>query len=327
MTRKSLLSLVLILVSSAAFAARNRAVSAGGDSLAEAKVAGATVSGVVTSISGNLIRLADGLVTIDATGAQIVVDRGKSGTIADLEPGMLVFATLKSTSAPLVASMITATSLPDATLTGPVESVNLTNNSFNLLGRTIFVDADTSFGGFKRDGHPTLADLLPNETVVTTVDATGGKLVATSVLVVSFTPPTVKATHGTVKSIAPDSWVIARERESDLTLVVNAQTKISGSPRVGDEVEVLYSIDSANANIAISIIRFERPAPPNQTTLFHGKVKTIAADVWTIDDTRVLINEKTKITGSPRVGDTVEVLAQKNDAGALVAILIVKLPF
>lgn len=326
MTRKALLPIVLLLAASTAFAGRTRAVAVGGDSQAEARIAGATVSGIVSSVSGNLIRLADGLVTVDATGAQIVVDRGKSGTIASIEPGMLVFAMLKSTSAPLVASMITATSLPDATLTGPVESVSLTNNSFNLLGRTIFVDADTSFGGFKRDGHPTLADLLPNEVVVATVDATGGRLVATSVLVVSFTPPTVKATHGKVKSIAPDSWVITREREGDLTLVVNAQTKIAGAPKVGDEVEVIYSIDSANANIAISIIRFERPTPPNQTTLFHGRVKTITADAWTIDDTRVLINAQTKIVGSPKVGDNVEVLAQKNDAGALVAILILRLP-
>lgn len=324
MTRKLLLPLVLLLITSAALARTRSVSSAGGDSRSEARVAGATVSGIVTAISGNQIQLAGGLVTIDATGAQFAVDRGTSATIAAIEPGMLIFATLKSNEAPLVASMITATSLPDATLTGPVQRIDLATSSFTLLGRTIFVDADTSFGGFKREGRPTLADLLPNEVVVATVDATGGRLVATSVLVVSFTPPTVKATHGTVKSIAPDSWVIAREREGDLTLVVNAQTKIAGAPKVGDQVEVIYSIDSANANVAISIIRFERPAPPNQTTLFRGRVKTIEPTVWTVDDTRVLINEKTKIVGSPRVGDNVEVLAQKNDAGALVAILIVK---
>ena len=325
MTRRLLAFLLLLSLTTAAIA-RTRAVASAHP---EKTTAGGTVSGIVTSVNGNLIQLADGLITIDATGAKILVKRGKDGTIAQITPGMLVFATIKfhsETDAIPTAEVITATTFADATLFGTVQAVDAPSNSFVLLGRTIHVDSETSLGGFN-----TLAELLPNYVVQVEADSRGGKLVATSVLLVSRIPPNISNARGTVKSIASDSWVISRENESDLVLVVNAQTKIAGSPKVGDSVEVLYTIDAAHQNIAISIVKFERPSPPNQTTLFHGKVKTIESAAWTLtlsagNDVKVLINDRTKILPGIAVGDTVEVVAIKNDSGDLVALVIVKLP-
>ena len=326
MTRKLLAVLVLLSLATSAFA-RTRAI---GTKHPEVAPGAGTVSGIVTSVSGNLIHLAGGLVTIDATGAKIIMDRGQDGTIAQIQPGMLVFAALKSNEAAagaaLPAAMVTVTRFADVTLFGAVQSVSA--SSFTLLGRTIHVTNDTSFGGVRSIG-----ELLPNHIVQVQADETGGKLVAASVLVVSRIPTNVEHARGTVKSIASDSWVIARENESDLTLVVNAQTKIAGSPKVGDHVEVLYTVDSAHANVAISIVKFELPKePPNQDTLFHGEVVTMEPFAWTLKMSdgnlrKVLINERTKIQNGITVGDVVEVLAIKDKNGDLVALAIVKRPF
>lgn len=291
---------------------------------------GATVSGIVSSVSGNLIRLADGLITIDTTGAKL------SGH-SPIEPGMVVFASLTTTNvaanAPLPAAAVNATRLPDATLFGPVQSIDTAARTLTLLGRTIRVTDQTSFGGIykRRDGAaPGLGDILPNQLVQVHADAVGGQLVATSILVLAPTVPEVHATRGTVKSIGPDAWLIERERGDDLTLVIDAQTRIAGSPKVGDTVEVLYRVDSSHANVAISIIKFERPAPPPVVDIFRftGKVKSIAAREWTITresgDQRVVIDPQSRIEPGIATGDTVEVLAQRKEDGTVIALAIVR---
>jgi hypothetical protein len=294
------------------------------------KHAGATVAGIVESVNGNLIQLAGGLVTIDATGAKIIIERGDGATVADVRPGMLLFATLAESdvapNAPLKGSVITVTRFSDATLLGPIQSVDTTEGTFTLLGRTIQVTPETSFGGFKRGGTPGLADLLPNQIVSVQTDNEGGRLVARAVLVISPIPPSVGTLHGTVKSIGADAWVIDRRGE-DVTVVVNARTKIVNSPRVGDEVEVLYTVDGANAFVALSIVRFQRPVTDVQH--FRGRVSAIEGSSWTIARTSggpvtVVVNDKTKVQPGIAVGDEVEVLAHRRDDGTYVAITIVK---
>lgn len=298
---------------------------------------GATVTGTVDAVSGNLIQLAGGNITIDASDAEIRTVKGKAGSIADVEVGSIVFAVLKTAdvaaNAPLPASAITVTRLPDATLFGPVQSVDTSANTLTLLGRTIHITSDTSFGGIlkKRDADkPSLGDILPNHIVQVTADASGSQLIATSVLLLAPAPPQVEATRGTVKSIGTGSWVIAREKGSDITLLIDAQTKIAGSPKVGDTVEVLYRIDSSNANVAISIIKFERPTVPPIPDIFRfsGKVRSIEPQAWVIlreaEEVKVLIDKNSKVEPGIKVGDGVEVLAQRKDDGSVVALLIVR---
>lgn len=327
MSRK-LLALALVLFSFSAWA-RVRAASH-----PEPRANGGTVSGTVSAVNGNLISIAGGAVAIDATNAKIVAARGRETTIADIKPGMQLFAALSasnpSQNGGLPAVMITVTSAADLTLNGTVQSVDAANRAFSILNETIYVDDQTSFGGYKRDAGTTFADLQPNVIVHVEADNVNGRLVAREVLMVAPAPPQVGRVRGTVKTIGTDSWTIENEKKETVTLVVNAQTKIVGSPKVGDTVEVLYTIDSAHSFVAVSIIRYERIEPPNVVS-FRGTVKSIAATTWVVTaegvDKTFTVTERTKVTPGIVVGDLVGVIATQNSDGTLTAVTIMELRF
>lgn len=321
---RKLAALALVLFACTAFA-RVRSVSH-----PDTRIGQGTVSGTVSGVQGNLVQIAGGTITIDASQAKIAVGRGREGTVADIRPGMQLFAALRasspSTHGALPATVITVTSPADATLSGAVQSVDTAGRSFLLLNQTIRTDANTSFGGYRREGGTSFADIQPNVIVHVQADNVGGQLVAREVLVVAPAPPQVGHARGTVESIGAESWTVKTERET-ITLVVNAQTKIAGSPKVGDTVEVLYTIDSAHRYVAVSIIKFERLTPTFQH--FHGRVKTIGATSWTVTvdgaDRTFTVNENTKIMPGIAVGDPVDVVAVKRDDGTLLALTIVRL--
>lgn len=328
---RRVLPLLALLIASAALAATRRVDDT------RMPPSGAHVSGIVTAVSGHQIQLAGGAITIDATGARVVIHGGKEGTVAQIQPGMLVFAALTSAepaaNAPLIASTVTATRLDDASLFGPVQRVDPAAGTLTVLGRTIRVTTETSFGGIvkRRDGpNPGLGDVVPGQLVQVQVEASAGQLVATSVLLVTPNLPEVHSVRGTVKSIGTESWVLDRERGDDLTLVIDAQTKILGAPKVGDVVEALYRVDPSHAFVAISIVKFEKPPVPPMPELlrFTGTVKSIAAEAWVITresgDQRVLIDRHSKIEPGIHLGDSVEVLAQRRDDGSLVAMAIMR---
>jgi hypothetical protein len=242
----------------------------------------------------------------------------------------MIFAVLKSSdsapNAPLPVATIAVSRVAQVTLSGPVQSVDPSARTLTLLGRTIHVTADTSIGGGR--GAGVLGDILPNEVVQVQANAVDGSLVATSILVFAETPPPSTLIHGTVKSIGADSWVITDGRGKDVTVVVNAQTKIVGDPKVGDAVDVVISVDSAGANVAVSIMK--SITTPSQIHL-SGWVSSISATLWTISGPPgsmapaflLQVNAQTKIVGDPKVGDRVDVLAQMGGDG-FVAISITK---
>ncbi len=328
MVRK-LIALALVLFAFTAFA-RVRSVGAP-DSRVD-NGAG-TVTGTVTSVSGNLIQIAGGIITIDATDAKISAGHGEEGTIADVKPGMQLFAALRasnpSSHGGLPAVVITVTDPADVTLSGAVVNVDAANHSFFLLNQTILTDANTSFGGYKREAGTTFADIQPNVIVHVAADVVNGKLLAREVLVVAPAPPQVGHAKGTVETIGTDSWTVKTEGGETITLVVNAQTKIAGSPKVGDTVEVLYTINSANQKVAVSIIKFERLTPP-QVTHFRGTVKSIGATSWTVTvegvDKTFTVNSSTKISpANIAVGDLVDVVLLTAPDGSTTAVSIMKL--
>ena len=278
-------------------------------------IPGTTVSGIVTAVNGSNVSLANGLVVIDVSHASINNDHGVAATIT---PGSMIFAVLQSSTS-LVASSVVVTSIPQATLTGPVQAVNASAGTLQLLGLTIHTDANTSVGG----GHNVkgLADIAVNDNVIVAANAVGSSLVATSILVFPQMPqmmPTLL--HGTVKSIGTDSWVIG-----DTTVVVNAQTKIIGSPKVGDTVDVLAIIDSAHNYVAISILVSPSavqlhvsgvvkminpnlslaPCPPTACVVAHWIIGPAAG---LGPDFIVAQTGSTIVTGDPKVGDHVEVV-------------------
>lgn len=327
MSRKLLVLLALVL---SAFTASARVRAA---SHPETRSEGGTVSGTVSRVQGNLIEIAEGAIVIDASDAKIVASRGREASAADVKPGMQLFAALRasnpSSHGGLPAVLITVSSSADVTLSGAIVSVDAANRSFFLLNETIHVDDATSFGGYKREAGTSFADLQPNVIVHVQADNVNGRLVAREVLVVAPAPPQTGHVRGTVKSIGADSWTVENEAKSIVTLTVNAQTKIVGSPKVGDTVEVLYHVDSAHNYVAVSIVKFNRLDPP-QPAQFVGKVKSINGTAWVVTtdgkDTKFVTNERTLISPNIVVGDRVAVIALRDGNGVYTAISVLELP-
>jgi hypothetical protein len=113
------------------------------------------------------------------------------------------------------------------------------------------------------------------------------------------------------------------------TFAINAQTRIAGSPKVGDTVEVIYTVDSSNRRVAVSIIKFD-PTPAPMVRHFQGRVKTIGAAAWTITvngtDQTFAVNDSTAIMPGITVNDPVDVLALVRNDGTMTAVAIVRLP-
>jgi hypothetical protein len=290
---------------------------------------GASVTGEVGSVSGNLITLAGGLVTIDATNAKILHGRG-AATIAAIQPGTLITATLQEpgtvSTGPLVATAIAILRNADVTFTGTTQSVDVAGNQFLLLNRTIKVDENTAFVNF--GDHGSIASLHANMFVLVEAnveaDLAAGQLVASRVTLIAPIPSRPQHASGVVKSIGTDAWVIA-VRDQDTTFVVNASTRILGSPKAGDQVEVLYTVDTANARVALTILKsIEVP----RVVTFTGIVKSIATPLWVItrdDDHRdVTVDWPLSVRISPvaRVGDRVAVVGVENADGTYTAAAI-----
>jgi hypothetical protein len=310
------LSLVLAILISFSTLARDRAAAS-----SRPAVIPAVVTGTVSSVSGNVIAIGNGTITIDASGAKVVGRRGEVTTAA-VAPGMQIVATLAATAATsgaLPATLIIINELPELTLSGQVQSVDRANNTFQLLGRTIHVTSETSFSGRNQ-----LVQV--NELVQVSADVQGTRIVAESVFVLAPFPAPTQLLHGTVKSIGSDAWVITDRSGAEVRVVVNAQTRFTGNAKVGDTVEIIAITDSANQYVAVAIAKFEQPVLPEFRRI-SGGVKTINGTTWTIlegrTDVAVEVNSRTKLLGDPKVGDAVEVLAQR-DGEKWVAISVIR---
>jgi Domain of unknown function (DUF5666) len=326
MSRKPALALLALLFAITALAKERAVVSSKPGVPPVAIGSGASVTGEVTAVSGNLITLAGGLVTIDATNAKILHGDG-AATIAAIQPGALIIATLQETdttsTGPLVATAIAILRNADVTFTGTTQSVDVAGGQFLLLGRTIKVNAGTTFVNF--GDQASIASLQANMLVIVEADVAAGALVATRITLISPIPPRPHVVSGVVKSIGTAEWVITVDQH-DTTFVVNASTKILGSPKAGDKIDVLYTVDTANANVALSIIKsIEVP----KISKFTGVVKSIAGPHWVItrddDHKDVAVNwpESVRIFPIVKVGDRVEVLAIEQTDGTYTAVLIV----
>lgn len=325
MSRKLVAALLTVLFALTAFA-KDRAVAP--PKQAGARLlhgSGASVTGEVTSVSGNVITLAGGLVTIDATNAKILRGEG-AATIEAITPGALIIATLQepgtASTGPLVATAIAILRNADVTFTGTTQSVDVAGRQFVLLNRTIEVDAGTTFVNFGE--HASIADLHANMLVAVEANVAAGALVASRITLISPIPPRLQIARGVVKSIGTEAWVIAIG-EHDTTFVVNASTRILGSPKAGDKVDVLYSFDTAHANVALSIIKsIEVP----KVVKFNGIVKSIDIPRWVVtrdDDHKDVVLDWPESVHFPaivRVGDHVAVVAIENADGTYRAIAI-----
>jgi hypothetical protein len=315
--KKALVTLVVLLFAVTAVAKQRAVAVPKPEEDARVKGAGASVTGRVTTVNGTLIEIAGGLVPIDASHAKLI--NGRDGaTIAEIRPGMLIIAAVANpdhiTTGPLVASTIAVVHSADLSMIGLVQIVDTTGNQFFVLNRNVKVDSSTSFENFGTGA--TLGNVQSNMLVEVDANVSGSSLVASRVRLIVPVPPRPEFASGTVKSVGADSWVIT-VHENDVTFVVNAHTKIVGSPKAGDKVEVLYMVDNAHANVALSIIKsVELP----KLVTFTGKIKALDPPklVLTLDDGKevvILWPESIRISPAVNVGNRVRVTALENPDG------------
>jgi hypothetical protein len=279
-------------------------------------MSGATVSGIVSSVNGSLINLANGLVTVDVSGAKVIGANGQTTTIT---AGSTIFAVLKAPDAatantPLAAAIVTVTRTHDVAINGTIQSVDVAASTITILGRTIKITSDTTiYGFFESSGALHVGDLKSGEIAMVNADAKNGALVAFDVHVNSLIPrPSLSFFMGTVKSIANDVWIVTVDGK-DVRFVINGQTNINGQPKVGDIVNVVASTDSSGAYIAVSITTFV--SLPTAHVRVVGTLKSIDDHAAVVSngliDTRFTITSTTKIIGAPKAGDRVEAIGEE----------------
>jgi Domain of unknown function (DUF5666) len=347
MTRRSFsvvaLLIVLFSIPLAAPAATHRAVmppsdTAQADVLGIGVMSGSAVSGSVAGVQGSVITLNSGgaaPIRIDASTAKFMSDHGGAAAIGDVKAGLRITAFINPSTTPaagasLSAQLIVIESLPDLTVTGPVQSIDVANSKFTILGITIAVDANTSYGGSFPTFAPisNLGGIAVGQVVNVTAAFAGGAILARSVQVIAPAAPPYTVLGGTVKSISATAWVITGKDGKDTTVTVNAQTKIIGDPKVGDSVQVMASIDSAHNYVAIAIVKLNMPV----TSDLHGWVASIAPTQWAIGGPPgsmapvrlVKITPSTVIYANPQVGDHVTATGTSDSTGMFTATKITK---
>jgi hypothetical protein len=260
---------------------------------------------------------------------------GQAG-LADLKVGDLVLVAAKADAGSLVATRVMklAPSVdPMVRLHGVVESIGTESWTITVKDGTktvVKVTAETRFVGEPKAGDE--VDVLARR-------QSDGSLLA--LLIAKYVvPPTVPTERyqGVVKSISTTAWTIGPRAGDgpDRLFAVNAQTKIVGDPRIGDEVGVLAQRQADGSYLAIAIVKVT-VAPPAGGVSFDGVVKSITpaassspagaitAATWVVDTTKVVVTRMTVVRGDPKVGDRVHVEGLKNADGTVAAALVAKI--
>ena len=260
---------------------------------------------------------------------------GQAG-LADLKVGDLVLVAAKAEAGSLVATRVMklAPSVdPTVRLHGVVESIGTESWTITAKDGTkavVKVSSETKIVGEPKAGDE--VDVLARR-------QSDGSLLA--LLIAKYVvPPTVPTERyqGVVKSISTTSCTIGPKAGDgpDRLFAVNAQTKIVGDPKIGDEVGVLAQKQADGSYLAVAIVKVT-VAPPVGGASFDGVVKsiTVAASstpagamivaTWVVDTTKVIVSRMTVVRGDPKVGDKVHVEGLKSADGTVAAALIAKI--
>lgn len=295
------------------------------------------VEGTITGVNipfaggGPIVSLLNGLISFDINGARIISSEGGTA-LSEVRTGQRIMAILKD-PATQTSGMNKAESvfvLQDsaiATLRGTIDAIDVAGGTLTVLGWKISVDAKTAFGGPREgSGVKSLADLKVKDDVTVTSTPRDQALYGLRVIKMMEAPQPTESFNGTVVSIGTTSWVIKNAEGRDITVLVTAQTRIAGEPKAGDKVNVLAQRDSAGILTALAIVKVsDIPV----TLRFRGVVTSITETVWKVRpfegmEQAVQVNRDTKVSGSPKVGDWVDVEG-KLASGAFVATSITKL--
>jgi hypothetical protein len=323
-TRDSLHRSLLILTVALLFLGAGLAVADGDTAVGTPVRPQTSVEGTVTAVSGNLVTLFDNAFVIDTTGARIVLggDEGANDAVPAITVGARILAegltpepVARPGFPPLKATLVIVTPPLNGAASGAIESVNVVGSFFSLLSHNFLVNGNTRFTGEVKS----LADLAQGQLAFVTFSANGPTPLALTVNARNVPPDQFVSFRGAVVSI-PSPPPLGMWQIDDKSVMVTADTRIVGDPKVGDVVDVLAKWHNPPPGSemptfleAVFIVKagIPPPPPPTHEIDFTGKVESIPSPPplghWKIGGKDVLVNGLTRITGSPAVGDTVEV--------------------
>jgi hypothetical protein len=234
----AVIALLGLAVVAPAFAQRHHAVVPPVDSAnLPMSAQQAAVGGIVQTVSGSLITIANGTITIDASHATIRNLQGDTIALSAIRAGDRIDASAATDNvaagAPIVATRITVARIDVVSLAGTVQSIDVNRLTFTILGRTIAIASDTKFAGVK-----SLADVKTGDRLFVTSELRDRLTALTVFDMRSITPPDAKFMTnviGNVKTIGATMWVITSD-QGDVALLVDSHTLIFPGIVVGDRV-------------------------------------------------------------------------------------------
>lgn len=126
--------------------------------------------------------------------------------------------------------------------------------------------------------------------------------------------------RGAVQEIGATSWKV-----DGVTVMVNEQTQITGSPSVGSIVEVSGRILEGNVWQADSIALVTETEPQPSLLTYTGVVNSMGASEWQIGSATVQVNSATMIDPDLQTGDVARVTFQVLEDGSWLAVSIEKM--
>ena len=276
-------------------------------------------SGTVASVAGDDLALVGVGQRFRLAGRVTELLSGRALSPADIAPGSAVTLRLGPREADGRFRVDAAVVQPkDAlALEGAVTDIGRDGRSMSVLGVRVELGSHTAFSGRGRVGLVrSAADLSVGMTAQVSLTATkAGALEASQVRVMSSRgrsartvgvrtdePGEDQEIRGTVLAVSDSAWTI-----DDRTFQVGAATVFLGNPGLGDFVEVRFHLDGGNAVAD----RIQKEDAANDELEFRGIVEAIGDGAWTISGRVVNVNASTIVRGDPRVGDLVEVRADR----------------
>lgn len=240
---------------------------------------------------------------------------------------------------PLAADMRTAPTTdgpPPAMVEGTITSLDVPfvgdGLIVSLLGGLVSFDAAGATVRFASGAEGTTTSLAVGQRIAAFVDPASSPLEASAIVI--FEHRNEVALTGAVQAVDTAGKALTL---LGFTVRVDASTAFGGpraglgqagleSVNVGDFVLVSAKADDRSL-LAVRVLKLS--AAPMPTVRLHGVVASIGTASWTITladgaAQPVSVDARTKVVGDPFVGDTVDVLAQKQADGTLLALLISK---
>ena len=257
-------------------------------------------SGVVASIDDTGLTLAGSSEKFSISGSVTELLTGRALAASDVKVGASVTLRVgpRATDGRLPASETVVQTAAPLALTGTLEAVASDGSAIRVQGIVIGIDARTAFGGSARTRS--IADLSVGRLVRVTLTPTSTGPRAAEVLDEGQPEVERNEAKGVVTGLDAGSITLA---DGSVFQIV-AATRFVGSPAIGDTVEIQFHVETGGAKIAD---RIEKEDAGQDEVELRGTVEQIMPTSWTVSGQVLQIVATTVISGSPTVGDTVEV--------------------